>query len=259
MTAGRGLAASASHRVLGGDLGAALGAPLVGPGLESRGPELGAASAPLSPSARGSAGGAAPAPAGFRAPAAAVGSVPHGPAPPPSSSRSAAPAAPRPPPAAAAVAGHGAEPPRGAGRGRAAGQTHGPADRRTTAPPPPSRATAPRRGRPGQRARARVPAAPASSAPVPAARLRRPPLLAAERGRGARVPRNREGQEKLIRLIQGLRTGGVDGSNPFWKNGVWLERELSQTRAPGSSSGRSGICWLIDGSRIKRPTGGDGC
>lgn len=56
------------------------------------------------------------------------------------------------------------------GRQGGAGQTHGPADRRTTALPPPSRATAPRRGRPGRRARARAPAAPASSAPARAAR-----------------------------------------------------------------------------------------
>lgn len=132
--------------------------PLSGPGLECRGPGRGAARALLSPSARGSAGDAAPVRTGFPAPAAADRSVPHGPAPPPPAAGSAVPEAPGPPPAAAAAAaGHGAEPPRGAGRGRAAGQTHGPADRRTTAPPPPSRATAPRRGRPGRRARPRAP------------------------------------------------------------------------------------------------------
>lgn len=153
---GRGLPAGASRSpTLGLGSGAALGQPLTGPGLKSWGPGWGAARALISPGARGSAGDAAPARAGLPAPAAAVGSVPHCPAP---------------PPPAAAAAGHGAEPPRGAGRGRAAGQTQGPADRRTTEPPPPSRATAPRRGKPGRRVRARVTAAPASSEPARAAR-----------------------------------------------------------------------------------------
>lgn len=179
------------------------------------------------PLTRRSTGGAAPAGAGFPAPAAADGSVPHGPAPPPPAARSAVPAAPAAPgPPLAAAAGHGAEPPREAGRGRAAGQTRGPAGRWTTALPPPSRSTVPRRGRPAWRARARAPAAPASCAPSSAARLRRPPLPAAEHSgaRERRWYRTQERRKKSVGLIQRVaievRTGErMDRSSPSRKSG----------------------------------------
>lgn len=191
MTPGRGPAASDSHRVLGGDLGAALGAPLAGPGLESRGPRLGAARDPLSPGSRGSAGGAAPAPAGFRAPAAANGSVPHCPAPPPSASPVSGPSGPRTASRRRRGPWSRATPGGRAGPGGRADPTDPPTER------PQRRHLPPALRRLGGAGPARAPARappqpPASSAPVPAARLRRPPLPAAKRDR-ARGRRTREG------------------------------------------------------------------
>lgn len=251
-TPGRALAAGASRRVLGGDRGA--GAGIWGPGAGGR------ARLPLT---RRSAGGAAPAGAGFPAPAAADGSVPHGRAPPPPAAGSAAPAAPGPPPAAAS--GHGAEPPRGAGRGRAAGQTHGPGpmDHSAATSLPrygasegqarPAHPRARPRGPRLQRARTRTRRAP----PTPA-----PAGCPARRSEGMEWHRTRAGRRESVRLSQGLglkvRPGeGVDSSNPSRGSGVWVGARI---RPKGlTRAGRLGIRQLIDGSVIQgRPGPAEG-
>lgn len=235
MQAGQGQRRRFAHRVLGWDLGRRAGVSLVGLGLECRGLGLGAARALLlSPSARGSAGGAAPARVGIPAPGAADGSVPHGPAPPPGQRSPRPPGHLPPPPPPRAM-----EPSR-PGRQGGAGQTHGPADRRTTALPPPSRATAPRRGRPGRRARARAPAAPASSAPARAARhsTARPcrwpcaALPAGRRSRGCPRPRRGAGSHQVPPPAC-LR----DGKRP---EAGWLRRPFRSLRW-GLASGPPGV------------------
>lgn len=211
-----------AHRVLDWDLWRRAGGPLAGPGLECRGPGWGAARALLSRSARGSAGGAAPARVGIPAPAAVDRSVPHGPAPPPGQRSPRLPGHLPPPPRAM-------EPSR-PGRQGGAGQTHGPADRRTTALPPPSRATAPRRGRQGRRARARAPASsePARAARRSAARPCRWPCAAQPAGRcacGCRRLRKGAGIHQVPSPAgrrDGKRTGaGWLGPSGSWE-GVWI-------------------------------------
>lgn len=254
-TPGRALAAGASQRVLGGDGGdRGAGAGIWGPGAGGR------ARLPLT---RRSAGGAAPAGAGFPAPAAADGSVPHGRAPPPPAAGSAAPAAAGPPPAAAS--GHGAEPPRGAGRGRAAGQTHGPrADGPQCRHLPPALRRLGGAGPAGASARAPPrPPPPARLHPHPprapdARPCRRP--SAAERGDGGgtgpgRGAGNRSGSLKGLDSRSGLER--VWMAQTHRGSGVWVGARI---RPKGlTRAGRLGIRQLIDGSVIQgRPGPAEG-